>query len=111
MPTIINHPHQDVSRKTVSQAQAEQSFQESDKSDDDHPQDSLQVTTIAKKYGLVSTYETLEGHQQLPRKKLLSLLKYSYQLARDQGGCRFLQKYIMKSKEEKDEEIFDHIFK
>jgi len=42
----------------------------------------------------VSTFETLEGHEHLDDKTLKLLLEYSYILAKDQGGCRFLQKKI-----------------
>lgn len=65
---------------------------------------------IAKKFGLVSTYETLEGHNKLAKKELMELLRYSPSLAKDQGGCRFLQKYLVKAHQEKDNQLFDHIF-
>lgn len=52
--------------------------------------DHLSVSQIAKKFGLLSTFETLEGHEGLSEKDLKSLLEYSSILARDQGGCRFL---------------------
>jgi pumilio RNA-binding family len=64
------------------------------------------VAQIAKKYNLISTFETLEGHESLSNKDLLSLLEYSSVLAKDQGGCRLLQKKI----EDCDEEIKDLIF-
>lgn len=56
---------------------------------------------------MVSTFETLEGHETLPLEELKSLLEYSTILARDQGGCRFLQKKI----DEGNKEIRDKIFK
>ena len=43
----------------------------------------LTVEEIAKKFGLVSIYETLEGWKRLSRKELLNLLKYSSVLAKD----------------------------
>lgn len=43
----------------------------------------LSVEEIAKKFGLTSTYETLEGWKRLSRKELLSLLRYSSVLAKD----------------------------
>ena len=54
----------------------------------------------------MSTFETLEGHEQLPESELLLLLDYSSVLARDQGGCRFLQKKI----DEGNPVIKDRIF-
>jgi hypothetical protein len=48
------------------------------------------VAQIAKKFNLISTFETLEGHENLPLKEILHLLDYAAILARDQGGCRFL---------------------
>ncbi len=71
---------------------------------------SLPVTQIAKKFGLVSTYENLDGHQKLSKEDLYELMRYSSVLAKDQGGCRFLQKYLLKAKAENDQELFDHIF-
>jgi hypothetical protein len=56
---------------------------------------------------LVANYDTLEGHQKLNKAQLLELLEYSSVLAKDQGGCRLLQKYIV---EKKDQQIFDKIF-
>jgi len=50
----------------------------------------LPVTQIAKKFGLNSTYDTLEGHQKLNREDLMRLFEYSPSLAKDQGGCRLL---------------------
>jgi hypothetical protein len=42
------------------------------------------VAAIAQKYGLTSTYETLEGHAKLDNTKLLDLVsKYSAVLAQD----------------------------
>ena len=43
----------------------------------------LSVDEIAKKFGLTSTYETLEGWKRLSRKELMNLLKYSSILAKD----------------------------
>jgi hypothetical protein len=44
----------------------------------------MNVTTIAQKYGLTSTYETLEGHAKLDNAKLIDLVsKYSVVLAQD----------------------------
>ena len=71
---------------------------------------SLPVTAIAKKFGLASTYETLEGHSKLSRSDLFGLLEYSATLSKDQGGCRLLQKYILRARQDKDQELFDHIF-
>lgn len=64
------------------------------------------MAQIAKKFNLISTFETLEGHEQLSKKDQLLLLEYSTALARDQGGCRFLQKKI----EEADPDIVNKIF-
>jgi len=50
----------------------------------------ISVAAIAKKFGLVSTFETLEGHEKLSEKEMRGLLEYSSILAKDQGGCRFL---------------------
>lgn len=66
----------------------------------------LTVEEIAKKFGLVSTYETLEGWKRLSRKELLNLLKYSSVLAKDQGGCRLLQKLAA----DKDTELLGRIY-
>lgn len=66
----------------------------------------ITVAQIAKKFNLVSNFETLEGHEGLSFKELLHLLEYSSVLAKDQGGCRFLQRKI----EEKNEEIIDKVF-
>ena len=66
----------------------------------------MSVAQIAKKFNLVSTFETLEGHEKLERSEMLALLEYSPILARDQGGCRFLQKKI----DEKKDEVRDRIF-
>lgn len=68
--------------------------------------DHLTVAQIAKKFGLISTFETLEGHEQLEEPDLLSLLEYSQALAKDQGGCRFLQKKIEENKVEHMDIIF-----
>ncbi len=68
--------------------------------------DHLTVAQIAKKFNLVSTFETLEGHEHLADKEMKALLEYSYILAKDQGGCRFLQKKI----DETNLEIRDQIF-
>jgi len=48
------------------------------------------VTQIAKRFNLISTFETLEGHEKLSDEEMKHLLEYSNILARDQGGCRFL---------------------
>ena len=45
--------------------------------------DHLTVAQIAKKFNLVSTFETLEGHETLPLEELKGLLEYSTILARD----------------------------
>jgi hypothetical protein len=55
----------------------------------------------------VSTFETLEGHEHLSDKEMKLLLEYSTVLARDQGGCRFLQKKI----EEANPDMIDVIFR
>jgi hypothetical protein len=44
---------------------------------------SLPVTQIAKKFGLVSTYENLDGHQKLSKEDLYELMRYSSVLAKD----------------------------
>jgi hypothetical protein len=67
----------------------------------------LTVAQIAKKFGLVSTFETLEGHEQLGEKEMFQLLDYSYVLAKDQGGCRFLQKKIEENKPHISTMIFE----
>jgi hypothetical protein len=66
----------------------------------------ISVAQIAKKFNLISTFETLEGHEKLSDREIKMLLEYSYILARDQGGCRFLQKKI----EENNRELIDIIF-
>ena len=43
----------------------------------------ITVAQIAKKFNLVSTFETLEGHEGLQDKELLLLLDYSSVLAKD----------------------------
>jgi hypothetical protein len=43
----------------------------------------LTVAQIAKKFDLISNFETLEGHENLSHKELLSLLEYSSVLAKD----------------------------
>jgi Pumilio-family RNA binding repeat len=48
----------------------------------------------------------LEGHEHLDDKDMKLLLDYSSAMARDQGGCRFLQKKI----DEANPEIIDKIF-
>lgn len=63
---------------------------------------SLSIAQIAKQFNLQQTYDTLEGHQKLSRHQLFNLFEYSGNLARDQGGCRLLQKYIIQSKEMND---------
>ena len=72
----------------------------------------ISIHQLAKRFGLHSTYETLEGHRRLNRADLLSLLEYSALLGTDQGGCRLLQKYISEStsKQKSDPELFNHIF-
>lgn len=70
--------------------------------------DQLTVAQIAKKFNLVSTFETLEGHEGLPIDELKSLLEYSTILARDQGGCRFLQKKIDENIKDITDKIFEH---
>ena len=72
----------------------------------------VSINYIAKRFGLHSTYETLEGHRRLSRADLLDLLEYSALLGTDQGGCRLLQKYISESssKQKSDPELFNHIF-
>jgi hypothetical protein len=52
--------------------------------------EAINVAGIAKKFNLISTFETLEGHEKLSEKEMKGLLVYSNVLARDQGGCRFL---------------------
>jgi len=64
------------------------------------------VAQLAKKFKLISTFETLEGHERLSEKEMKALLEYSNLLAKDQGGCRFLQKKI----EEGDQEMINIIF-
>lgn len=59
----------------------------------------MSVQQIAQKFGLNATYETLEGNEQLEQAAVMELLKYSSQLARDQGGCRFLQQKVEEGKE------------
>jgi hypothetical protein len=50
----------------------------------------LNAIQICKKFGLVSTFESLEGHEKLDKNEIFELLAYSAVLAKDQGGCRFL---------------------
>ena len=64
------------------------------------------MAQLAKKFKLISTFETLEGHERLSEKGMKALLEYSNLLAKDQGGCRFLQKKI----EEGDQEMINIIF-
>jgi hypothetical protein len=64
------------------------------------------VAQLAKKFRLISTFETLEGHERLSDKEMKGLLEYSNLLAKDQGGCRFLQKKI----EEGDQDMINIIF-
>jgi hypothetical protein len=45
--------------------------------------DHLTVAQIAKKFRLISTFETLEGHERLNEKELKALLEYSNLLAKD----------------------------
>jgi hypothetical protein len=47
------------------------------------PNEHLTVAQIAKKFNLVSTFETLEGHETLGDKEMKLLLEYSYILAKD----------------------------
>jgi hypothetical protein len=68
----------------------------------------MNVASIAKKFNLVSTFETLEGHEQLSNEDLKLLLEYSTILARDQGGCRFLQKKIDENNKESRDLIFTY---
>ena len=75
------------------------------------PDPNLPISQIAKKFNLYSTYDTLEGHQRLSRPMLFQLFEFSAALAKDQGGCRLLQKYIQQSKESDDKEMFDHIYR
>jgi hypothetical protein len=51
----------------------------------------LTLAEIAQQFGLIVTYDSLEGAELLSRESLLQLLEHSCVLARDQGGCRFLQ--------------------
>ncbi len=67
----------------------------------------LSVAQIAKKFNLLSTFETLEGHENLNENEIRALLEYSSILARDQGGCRFLQKKIDEGKPDYVERIFN----
>jgi DUF2075 family protein len=48
----------------------------------------------------------LEGHENMIDKDLKALLEYSSILAKDQGGCRFLQKKIEEGKEDIKDKIF-----
>ena len=64
------------------------------------------MAQLAKKFRLISTFETLEGHERLSDKEMKGLLEYSNLLAKDQGGCRFLQKKI----EEGDQDMINIIF-
>ena len=41
------------------------------------------MAQIAKKFNLVSTFETLEGHEKLETAEMKQLLEYSTILARD----------------------------
>ncbi len=41
-------------------------------------------------------------------KEMKALLEYSHLLAKDQGGCRFLQKKIEENDTETNSLIFDH---
>jgi hypothetical protein len=43
----------------------------------------LSVAQIAKKFNLLSTFETLEGHENLNENEIRALLEYSSILARD----------------------------
>ena len=52
------------------------------------------------------TYDSLEGSDLLSRDSLIALLNHTMVLARDQGGCRFLQKLI----NDQDKEILKIIF-
>lgn len=70
----------------------------------------LTMNQITKQFGLQQTFDTLEGHQKLARPQLLQLLEYAGVLARDQGGCRLLQKYVVQAREMNDVALFDHIF-
>ena len=73
---------------------------EKDSSDDSEEEfksaalDCSNINQVAKKFGLVSNHDTLEGYRKLTEKQQLDLLKYSSILATDQGGCRLLQRLI-----------------
>lgn len=58
-------------------------------------------------FNLVSTYETLEGHEKLNPNQKKQLFVHSVTLAKDQGGCRYLQKEIETNY---DPELFSIIF-
>ena len=64
------------------------------------------IAQLAFQFNLRPTYQTLEGHESLERDSLLGLVAYSKILARDQGGCRFLQHMIDRN----DRDIFTVIF-
>ena len=44
-----------------------------------------------EEFNLRPTSLTLEGHECLSYQNLCNLMAYSATLAKDQGGCRFLQ--------------------
>lgn len=46
---------------------------------------------ILDEFGLVSTYQTLEGCEALTEEGVRGLMQHAMTLAKDQGGCRFLQ--------------------
>ena len=58
-------------------------------------------------FNLQSTYETLEGAQNLDPYEELQLLEHTLVLARDQGGCRYLQQRVI---EADDPKVFKTIF-
>ena len=49
------------------------------------------VGQIVEEFHLRPSYQTIEGHESLPDASLKLLMRYAVTLAKDQGGCRFLQ--------------------
>ena len=76
------------------------------KENDLQPKVPLTIDQIAQQFNLIVTYDSLEGAELLPPQSLHELLGHSLTLARDQGGCRFLQKVIL----EKDPEAVKIVF-
>lgn len=70
--------------------QEEEKLEEQKSEEENAPDLDMPMAELVKKFNLIQSYDTLEGHSKLKKEQLQELWMYSSKLAKDQGGCRLI---------------------